>query len=179
MTENTLIHTLITKLQLISKLVGQLISWLSLFMVLITFVIVVLRYGFNTGYIAMQESVIYLYAISFLLGISYTFQSDQHVRVDIFYNKMSFKQKSWVNLLGIIFLLLPMAGFIFCTSWGYVLSSWQVMEESGEAGGLPFVYLLKSNILLMAVLLGIEGIAQLLINLQNLLLTNTLNKENN
>jgi TRAP-type mannitol/chloroaromatic compound transport system permease small subunit len=165
---NTLTQTLIVKLQLISKVVGQFISWLSLLMVLITFAIVVLRYGFNMGYIAMQESVMYLYAISFLLGISYTFQADQHVRVDIFYNKMSVKQKAWVNLLGVVFLLLPMTTFIFYSSWAYVINSWEVMEESGEAGGLAFVYLLKSNILIMAILLGIEAMAQILINIQTL-----------
>jgi len=156
----------VNKLQAINETIGRLVSWLSLLMVIITFGIVVLRYGFNIGWIAMQESVMYFYATSFLLGIAYTYKHEGHVRVDIFYNKMSTTGKAWVNLLGIIFLLLPMTIFIFYSSWGYVMDSWSVMEESGDAGGLPLVYLLKTNILLMAVLLTIEATAQILINIE-------------
>jgi len=162
----------INKLQSINEYTGRLISWLSLFMVLITFTIVVLRYGFNIGWIAMQESVMYMYATSFLLGIAYTYKHEGHVRVDIFYNKMSESGKAWVNLLGIILLLLPMTSFIFYSSWGYVMDSWSVLEESGDAGGLAFVYLLKTNILLMAALLTIEALAQILINIEILFLKN-------
>ncbi|MFK5894556.1 MAG: TRAP transporter small permease subunit [Pseudomonadota bacterium] len=165
------VNTIIQKIQDISEYTGRLISWLSLLMVLITFCIVVFRYGFNTGWIAMQESVMYLYAISFLLGIAYTYKHDGHVRVDIFYTNMSHHTKAWVNLLGILFLLIPMTVFIFYSSWGYVMDSWSVLEESGAAGGLPFVYLLKSNILLMAILLINEAVAQLLINIQILFST--------
>lgn len=175
----TLLKQSINKLQAINEYIGRLISWLSLFMVLITFCIVVLRYGFNTGWIAMQESVMYLYATSFLLGIAYTYKHQGHVRVDIFYNKMSPIAKARINLLGILLLLLPMAIVIFYSSWGYVMASWSVLEESGEAGGLTFVYLLKSNILLMAVLLIIEAFAQILINIQILFFNNeeSANKE--
>ncbi len=156
----------INKIQAISEYTGRLISWLSLLMVLIMFFIVVLRYAFNIGWIAMQESVMYLYAISFLLGIAYTYKNDGHVRVDIFYNKISHYRKAWVNLLGILFLLLPMSAFIIYSSWDYVMESWSVFEESGDAGGLKYVYLLKSNIILMALLLIIEAIAQILLNIQ-------------
>ena len=164
--------SVINKLQSINEYTGRLISWLSLLMVLITFCIVVLRYGFNIGWIGMQESVMYLYATSFLLGIAYTYKHQGHVRVDIFYTKMSCKSKAWVNLFGILLLLLPVTFFIFYTSWGYVMDSWSVLEESGDAGGLTFVYLLKTNILLMPLLLTIEAIAQLLINIQILFLNN-------
>jgi len=157
---------IINKLQAVNESIGRLVSWLSLLMVIITFCIVVLRYGFNIGWIAMQESVMYFYATSFLLGIAYTYKHEGHVRVDIFYNKMSDTGKAWVNLSGIILLLLPMTIFIFYSSWGYVMDSWSVMEESGDAGGLAFVYLLKTNILLMAILLTIEAIAQILINIK-------------
>lgn len=165
------LSSIIHKLQLVSEYTGRAIAWLCILMVLITFVIVVLRYGFNMGWIAMQESVMYLYAISFLSGIAYTYQKDAHVRVDIFYNKMSVKGKAWVNLFGILFLLLPMASFIFYSSWYYVMDSWSVLEESGDAGGLAYVYLLKTMLLIMPALLSIEAIAQLLINLQKIFVT--------
>lgn len=151
-------------LEKISVSCGQAISWLTLVMVLATFAIVVLRYGFATGWIAMQESVIYMYALVFLIGIPYTLKQDGHVRVDIFYCNMSPRNKAWVNLLGSIFLLLPVTLFIAWISWDYVAASWALKEQSGEAGGLPGVYLLKSCILLMTLLLLFQGVSQLLFN---------------
>ncbi len=153
------------QLEKISTWCGQSISWLTLLMVITTFAIVVLRYGFETGWIAMQESVIYMYALVFLIGIPYTLKHDGHVRVDIFYSKMSLRSKAWVNLLGTLFLLLPVTAFITWVSWDYVIASWALKEESGEAGGLPGVYLLKATILLMTLLLFIQGISQLLTNI--------------
>ena len=157
------------KLEKISVWSGRLISWLVLLMVFITFSIVVLRYGFSTGWIAMQESVIYMYAMVFLIGIPYTLKCDGHVRVDIFYSKMTPRNKAWVNLFGTVLFLLPVTLFIAWVSWDYVTASWGMREGSGEAGGLPGVYLLKANILLMTLLLIIEGISQFLLNLAFLL----------
>ncbi len=148
---------------------GKLIAWLTVLMLFTTFFIVVLRYGFGTGWIAMQESVIYMHALVFLIGIPYTLKYDGHVRVDIFYSKMSTRSKTWVNLLGTLFLLLPVTGFIAWISWDYVLASWNMHEESGEAGGLPGIYLLKATILLMTALLFIQGLSQLLLNIARLL----------
>ncbi len=147
---------------------GQLIAWLTLAMVLTTFSIVILRYGFSTGWIAMQESVVYMHALVFLIGIPYTLKYDGHVRVDIFYSKISRRNKAWVNLLGTIFLLFPVIFFIAWSSWDYVIASWVMGEESGEAGGLPRVYLLKSSILIMTLLLLMQGISQFLLNLNYL-----------
>ncbi len=144
---------------------GQLIAWLTLFMVFTTFAIVLLRYGFELGWIAMQESVVYMHALVFLIGIPYTLKHDGHVRVDIFYSKMSIRSKAWINLLGTVLLLFPVAVFIAWISWDYIIASWEMGEESGEAGGLPGVYLLKSSILLMTLLLLIQGTSQVLYNL--------------
>jgi len=144
---------------------GQLIAWLTLFMVFITFSIVILRYGFQIGWIAMQESVIYMHALVFLIGIPYTLKYDGHVRVDIFYSKMTPHSKARVNLFGTLFFLFPVTLFIAWSSWDFVLASWEMKEESGEAGGLPGVYLLKASILLMTLLLLIQGISHFLSNL--------------
>lgn len=156
---------LAAQLEKISVFSGQTISWLTLLMVLTTFAIVVLRYAFETGWIAMQESVIYMYALVFLIGIPYTLKHDGHVRVDIFYCKMTPRTRAWVNFLGTLLLLIPVTVFIAWISWDYVAASWAMREESGEAGGLPGVYLLKSSLLLMTLLLLIQGISQLLVNL--------------
>lgn len=158
-------------MEAIAVISGKLIAWLTLFMVFTTFAIVVLRYGFEMGWIALQESVVYMHALVFLIGIPFTLKYDGHVRVDIFYSKRSHRYKAWVNLLGSLFLLIPVTVFIAWISWDYVAASWEMSEESGEAGGLPGIYLLKSSILLMTTLLLIQGLSQILINIASLITT--------
>jgi len=138
---------------------GRLVSWLVLAMVLIMFCVVVLRYVFDTGWIALQESISYFHSIVFLMGAAYTLQHDAHVRVDIFYSRLSKTGKAWINLLGHIFILLPVMLFIFWISWPYVMNAWDVKESSREAGGLPGVYLIKSLILVMSALLIMQASA--------------------
>ena len=138
---------------------GRLVSWLVLAMVLIMFCVVVLRYVFDMGWIALQESISYFHSIVFLIGAAYTLQQDAHVRVDIFYSRLSETGKAWINLLGHIFILLPVMLFIIWISWPYVINAWDVKESSREAGGLPGVYLIKSLILIMASLLIVQASA--------------------
>jgi TRAP-type mannitol/chloroaromatic compound transport system permease small subunit len=150
------------KLSKLAEKTGQLIAWATLLMVLITFSIVLLRYGFDSGWIAMQESVTYLHALVFMLGAAYTLKHNGHVRVDIFYHKFGPRGRAWVDLLGSLLLLMPVCIFIFWASWEYVADAWTVKEGSPEAGGLPGVYLLKSLLLLMPALLLLQGLAQFL-----------------
>jgi TRAP-type mannitol/chloroaromatic compound transport system permease small subunit len=144
----------------INDLIGRSISWLTLVMVIVTFLIVVLRYVFSIGSIAMQESVIYLHALVFMLGAAYTLKRNAHVRVDIFYEKMNPRSRAWVDLLGAVLLLVPFCLFIIFISWNYVSLSWSLLESSRDAGGLPAVFLLKTTIPAMAVLVMLQGIAQ-------------------
>jgi TRAP-type mannitol/chloroaromatic compound transport system permease small subunit len=137
--------------------IGRSVSWLTLLMVLLTFAIVLLRYGLNEGWIWLQESVTYFHALVFMTAIAWTFQTDEHVRVDIFYRDCSERHKAWVNLFGTAVFLVPFCIFLIVVSWDYVAASWAVMEGSREAGGLPLVYLLKSLILIMPVLLLVQS----------------------
>jgi len=148
-----------------NDVIGRSIAWLTVFMVVTQFTVVVLRYLFNVGWIAMQESILFMHAFVFLIGAAYTLRHDAHVRVDIFYHRMSARGKAWVDLLGSLLLLLPVCVFIFYMSWDYVTQSWTLMEGSREAGGLPGVFLLKTSMLIMPVLLGLQGIAMILKNL--------------
>ena len=148
---------------------GRLVSWLALLLVLVTFSVVVLRYGFNTGSISLQESILYLHASLFLLTGAYTLKQDAHVRVDIFYRGFSAENKAWVNLIGALFLLLPVCLFIGWISWDYVSAAWSLREGSRETGGLPYTYLLKTLIPLGIVLLALQGISQVLASLVILL----------
>lgn len=158
----------------INEWVGKTISWLTLLMVLFTFIVVILRYTFDIGWIALQESVAYMHALVFMLGAAYTLKHNGHVRVDIFYQRYSAQTKAWIDCLGTLFLLLPVSGFIIWSSWEYVADSWAIQESSRNSGGLPGVYLLKSSILLMSGLLILQSIA---LFLQNLLIALNLNQE--
>ena len=158
---------LITKIENVSELTGQFTAWFTLFIVLITFIVVILRYVFDIGSIALQESITYFHAFVFMLGAAYTLKHEGHVRVDIFYRKISKIKKAWVDLLGTLFLLFPVCLFILYSSWEYVITSWRLHEGSAEAGGLAYVYILKTTLIIMPLLILIQGIA---IALKNLLL---------
>jgi len=153
---------IIKTIDYINDVTGRSIAWLTLAMVLITFLIVVLRYAFSLGWIAMQESVVYLHAVVFMLGAGYTLKQNKHVRVDIFYEKMNTRAKAWVDLSGALLLLIPFCLFIIYISWNYVSLSWSLLEGSRDAGGLPAVFLLKTTIPIMAGLLMLQGVAQAL-----------------
>lgn len=159
--QSTFLSRLVRFLDGISEWTGKTISWLTLLMVILTFVIVVMRYVLNVGNIALQESVIYMHSFLFLLGAAYTLKHDGHVRVDIFYRPMSERGKAIVNIIGILGLLLPVTLFIGYISWEYVATSWSLKEGSQEAGGLPYRYILKSALIAMPVLMVLQGIAEL------------------
>ncbi len=149
-------------LETLNEWVGQALSWLTLLMVLVTFAVVVLRYAFDMGWIAMQESVTYMHAFLFLGAAAFTLKHHGHVRVDIFFHRFSRRGQAWVDLLGSVFLLIPVSLFISWVSWEYVASSWELLEGSREAGGLPGVFLLKTRLLVMAMLLIVQGLAMAL-----------------
>lgn len=140
---------------------GMLVSWLTLVMVLVTFVVVVMRYVFDAGAVWLQESVIWMHAVVFMLGAAYTLQQEEHVRVDIFYRNMSELRRAWVDLLGTLLFLLPLSLFLAYTAWDFVIVSWQLRESSREPGGLPypFIPLLKTALLLMPLALTLQGIS--------------------
>ena len=143
----------------LSEWTGRLVAWLTLGMVLTTFVIVILRYAFNMGWIAMQESVTYMHTMVFMLGAAYTLKHDGHVRVDIFYAKFGPRGKAVVDLAGTLLLLVPVCAFILYSSWGYVAESWSLHEGSMETGGLPWVYWLKTTLVALPVLMLIQGLS--------------------
>jgi TRAP-type mannitol/chloroaromatic compound transport system permease small subunit len=148
--------------------VGQAVSWLTLLMVIVTFVIVVMRYVFGAGLIWLQESLGWMHAVVFMLGAAYTLQQEEHVRVDIFYRKMTDKQRAWVDFLGVIIFVFPMCAFFVFASIDYVSAAWAIREVSRNSGGLPypFIPLLKSVLVAMPVLVTIQGLSMMLRALQ-------------
>lgn len=148
-----------------TEALAKLVAWFTLFMVLIMSAIVILRYGFQVGWIAMQESVLYLHSAVFMLGAAYTLQQDEHVRVDVFYRKFSEKNKAIINILGTFLFLFPVCSYLFYLSWDYVISSWVILEGSKETGGLDGVFLLKSLLLAFSFLLILQGISIIIKNI--------------
>jgi len=139
--------------------IGRATAWLVIAMVLVQFAVVVLRYIFGFGSIMMQETVVYLHGALFMLGAAYTLLREGHVRVDIFYRDATFKKKALIDLFGALFLLLPVCGLIWWSSWSYVEQSWAILEGSRETSGIHAVYVLKSAIPAFAVLLALQGLS--------------------
>jgi TRAP-type mannitol/chloroaromatic compound transport system permease small subunit len=146
----------------ITAAVGRIATWCALYVVLAEFAVVVLRYALGFGSIRLQESVLYAHAGLFMLAAAWTLQTDGHVRVDIFYARATARARAAVDLLGAVVFLLPFAAVLFAVTLPYVERSWHIFETSPQPSGLPFVYLLKTVILVFAALIGLQGVAQAL-----------------
>ena len=153
-----------------SAVTGRATAWLTLFMVIITFVVVVMRYVFDAGLIWVQESVVWMHAVVFMLGAAYTLRDEGHVRVDVFYRVMSDRHRAWVDLIGVLIFLLPLCVFLGWKSFDFVTQSWSIREASRESGGLPYplIPMLKSVLLLMPVAVALQGASLCLKSLQTL-----------
>lgn len=148
---------LANKIDKLNDKIGKFVSWFTLLMVLVQFTVVVMRYVFGLSSIFMQESIVYMHALVFLLAAGYTLGQDRHVRVDIFYGAATTKRKAQINLFGVLLFLWPVCILIFSVSWQFVVASWKVLEVSPEGSGIPGVFLLKTAILLYAALLFAQG----------------------
>ena len=139
-------------------------------MVLVAFLIVVLRKFFDSGFIWMQESLIWMHGAVFMLGAAYTLQREEHVRVDIFYREMSDRRRAWVNFLGVLLFVFPLCIFLISTAFGYAGASWRLHEISLNAGGLPYpaIPLLKTLLIIMPVAVALQGLSLLLRSLQTI-----------
>lgn len=156
------LQTFVSSLQTFTQFIGRMCRWFSLAMVIVTCSVVILRYLFDYSSIAMQEVVMYLHASLFMFGAAYTWQQNGHVRVDVLYHKWPASIQQRIDLLGTLFLLLPTCLFLMYISWDYVMLAWQYGEKSHEAGGLPFVYLLKTLIVILPALLIIQALSDVL-----------------
>ena len=144
----------------INAAIGRAAAWCCLFIVLVEFAIVVLRYAFGVGSIAAQESVLYAQAALFMLAAAWTLQIGGHVRVDVFYAQAKSRTRALVDLFGALVFLLPFATVLGLLSIPYAARSWAILEHSRETSGLPLVYLFKTLIPVFAVLIGLQGVAQ-------------------
>jgi TRAP-type mannitol/chloroaromatic compound transport system permease small subunit len=142
--------------------VGHMISWLNVVLIVVILVQVILRYGFGKGMVAIEELQWHLYAILILIGLSYGLVMDVHIRMDVFRRNFSRKTQEWVELLGILFLLLPMIIVLFFHGIDFVETSWHVGERSDSPLGLPYRWAIKSMIPLSMFLLVIAALSRMI-----------------
>lgn len=144
----------------LDEALGRGVAWLTLAMVLTTFAVVVARYLFDAGRIAVQESVTWMHAAVFMLGSAYTLKHDGHVRVDILHRGWTARTRAQVEIWGTLLLLVPTCLLLTWSGWSYAAEAWRIGEGSRESGGLPALYLLKSLVPVAAILLLLQGLAQ-------------------
>jgi TRAP-type mannitol/chloroaromatic compound transport system permease small subunit len=144
----------------VTAAIGRAAAWCCLYIVVVEFVVVVMRYALGVGSIWLQESVIYAHAALFMLAAAWVLQTGGHVRVDIFYAEAKPRRRAAIDLFGAAVFLAPFAVALALLSVPYAARSWAVLEHSPEASGLPFVYAIKTLIPLFALLIGLQGIAQ-------------------
>ena len=153
--------TLSNRIDAFSNAIGHGVAWLSLGMVLLMALTVVERYLFSASFIWQQELVRYFHAILFLSAVSYTLLQDEHVRVDVLYQRFNRKQRAWLNMFGVLVFIFPMCIAIMIFSEDFVLRSWHYLEASPEYNGMPGLFILKSFIWVFCALLIMQGIATL------------------
>ncbi len=150
------------RLDAVAEGTGWVVAWLTVALACTGLAVVVLRYGFDQGFVWMQELLVWFHAAVFMLGAAYALRHEAHVRVDVFRQRMSLRHRAWVDLLGTLLLLWPTCAVIAWFSIPYVAGSWDIGERSREAGGLPSLWLLKGMIPALAVLLAVQGLAMVL-----------------
>ena len=126
--------------------VGNAISWLSVVLILVIVIQVVSRYAFNTNYIALEELQWHLYAIGVMFGLSFAMVNHSHVRVDIFRANFSEKTQRIIEIIGILFLMLPFIYIVIDFGWDLAMEAYRVSERSDAIEGLPHRWIIKSVI---------------------------------
>jgi TRAP-type mannitol/chloroaromatic compound transport system permease small subunit len=136
-------------------------SWTWVVLMVVIIFNVVMRYLFNQGRIEFEELQWPLYAIGWLFGLSYCFIADDHVRVDLIHDRLSLKAQTWIELLGIVFLLIPFLTLVLLYAVPFILYSWELGEVSDAPGGLPYRWAIKSVLFIGFGLLALAALSRL------------------
>jgi len=148
-------------IDMLNEHVGRLTYWLILVAVLISAGNAVVRYSLNMSSNAWLEIQWYLFSFIFLFCAAYTLLHNQHVRIDILTGQLSGRAKAWIDILGTVFFLLPMAGTIMWLSWPVFVDAYQSHEISTNAGGLlvwPGRVMVPAGFLLLV----LQGVSELI-----------------
>jgi TRAP-type mannitol/chloroaromatic compound transport system permease small subunit len=146
----------------LNERIGKAVSWLTLALVMLVFGNVFLRYVLNAPKAWAKELEWHLFALIFLLAAGYSFKHNRHVRVDLFYEKMTSADRTKVDHWGTIIFLLPWCLVLMYTGWTSAMDAYSFNERSPEAGGLPNLWLIQFAIPFGMLLLFLQGVALLL-----------------
>lgn len=154
------------KIDALVERVGRAVFWLTLLMVILGALNAIARkvghyFGANLTSNAFVELQWYMFAAVFLLGASYAFKHNAHVRVDVFYGRLSARKQALIDVLGTILFLLPFCILVQFVSWPAVINSWHVWEQSPDPDGLPR-YPIKTLIPLAFFFVMLQGISHLI-----------------
>jgi TRAP-type mannitol/chloroaromatic compound transport system permease small subunit len=141
--------------------IGNAAMWINAVLVAVIILQVILRYVFRRGLVILEEVQWHLYALAFMIGLSYAVVSDAHIRIDVIHARMSPKWKSRWELFGIVFLLLPIIVLVIFQGLPYVYDSLKVNESSDAPMGLPFRWAIKSLIPISFLLVLVATLARL------------------
>lgn len=155
------LRLLVRAIDAMNEHMGRIVSWFALIMVLVQFAVVLLRYVFGLGFIPMQESILFMHSLLFLVGAGYTLLHDGHVRVDIFYGAATRERKALIDCIGVLIFLWPLCAVMTWKGLIYVGASVRVLEGSPEGTFMPF-WLLKSMLLVFPLVLSLQGLSMLL-----------------
>lgn len=150
---------LVNLIDLLNEWMGKAASWLLVPLVLIVCFDVVARKLFNFSRIWIMDVEWHLFSLIFLLAAGYTLKKNQHVRVDLFYDKFKSKEKALVDLIGSVLLLLPWCIVVVVYSFDYALQSFAINEGASEPGGLPARYLIKFVVPISISMLLLQGLS--------------------
>lgn len=153
---------IINSIEAVNEMIGRCVSWVTFGLVLVVFTDVIMRYLFKTSFVFVQELEWHLFSVIFLIGAGYALLHDEHVRVDIFYQRMSARNRAWVNLIGAVFFLFPGCFMIIATSIPFAYDSFVILEGSPDPGGVPLRFIIKSMIPIGFVLVALQGIPLLI-----------------
>ena len=153
------LHTISWAIHQLNRALGRMVSWFTLVLVLLVTLDVVLRYLFKISFTAQQELEWHLFALIFLIAGGYTLSYNGHVRVDIFYQRLSRGGRAAVNIIGCLLFLFPGCYLVIKSSIPFVADAWRIGESSPNPGGLPARWLLKAAIPTGFGLMALQGLA--------------------
>jgi len=155
----TALASIMKAINLLNRAIGNTFMWLSVGIVLVCFWVVVERYIFGSTRLWMQDLYPWLNGVMFTAVAGYGLYRNDHVRVDIFFRPASTLRKAWMDLVGVCIFLMPFAAVVWIYSYTFVMRSIGLLEGSANPGGMPGLFVLKSFILVFAVLIGLQGAA--------------------
>ena len=145
----------------LTERIGRLTYWLILVAVLVSAGNAVIRYAFNMSSNAWLELQWYLFSAVFLFCAGYALLHNQHVRIDVISGRMSKRVQIWIDILGTVFFLLPMAITIMWLSWPVFVDAYQHHEVSTNVGGL-LIWPARLMVPVGFFLLVLQGLSELI-----------------